>query len=350
MICIVSPFERGIAPSERFRIDPFLSEPILSGHIVRFLHFFAHGKYSKALHPAFTFPMYIIGLFRRVIHLVKLTRCDYALIHREAIPFAQPVFEWFLSKVLRKKIFYDFDDALWTSDQKNESLLKKIIRCRWKYKYIIKWSHTVLAGNRYLADFAKQFNSNVIVLPTVVNTNIHKRTGNKKENQQIIIGWTGSLSTMKYLDAVYELIEKVCIKHNTVFKIISNQAPTYKSDLFQFVPWNIETEIEDLQDIDIGIMPLPDDEWAKGKCGFKAIQFMSLEIPVLVSPVGVNTEIVTQGVEGFHCHTNEDWITYLERLITSPSLRVEMGNRGREKIIKHYSLEAVMPTFRSLFE
>ena len=113
---------------------------------------------------------------------------------------------------------------------------------------------------------------------------------------------------------------------------------------------NKSTEIDDLLNFNIGIMPLTNDDWSKGKCGFKAIQFMALEIPVLVSPVGANREIVSDGVEGYYCHNINDWKTSLERLIHSESLRKQMGQLGRKKVIEHYSIESNKEKFLSLFE
>jgi len=293
----------------------------------------------------------IIKVFKNLLLLsFRRIRHSSLLLHREAIPFGPPVFEWFLFRVFRKKVIYDFDDAIWLPDVNGESWIKSIVKCRWKYRFIIKHAHTVIAGNSYLLDYAKKYNPNSILIPTGVDTEIHRPSQVKKPKEKIIIGWTGSSSTMKYLDPVYPVIDEVCRANNATFKIISDKAHPFQSDFFRFIPWNKSTEIEDLQDIDIGLMPLSNDEWSKGKCGFKAIQFMALEIPVLVSPVGANVEIVSDGVDGFYCHNLNDWKINLEKLIQSESLRKQMGAMGRKKVIENYSIESNKEKFFSLFE
>ena len=132
--------------------------------------------------------------------------------------------------------------------------------------------------------------------------------------------------------------------------IISDKRPESFSPQFEFVPWNVRTEIEDLLQIDIGIMPLTDDPWSQGKCGFKAIQYLALGIPAVISPVGVNRAILTHGVEGYWARTNDEWERFVTQLVNDKKLRNEMGRRGREKIERQYSVTSNASGFLSLFE
>jgi glycosyltransferase involved in cell wall biosynthesis len=131
--------------------------------------------------------------------------------------------------------------------------------------------------------------------------------------------------------------------------VIANKEPVLAIRSLTFIPWSKEHEIEDLLQIDIGIMPLTDDIWAKGKCGFKALQYMALAIPALASGVGVNAAIIDAGINGFLCTTEEEWFSCLKSLIDQPDLRRQIGNRGRQKIIDHYSVSSNTSTFLSLF-
>jgi glycosyltransferase involved in cell wall biosynthesis len=131
--------------------------------------------------------------------------------------------------------------------------------------------------------------------------------------------------------------------------IIANKAPQLNLEFIDFIAWSKKTEVQDLMRMDIGIMPLSDDVWAKGKCGFKALQYMALEIPALVSPVGVNTEIVDHAVNGYWCSSEKEWLECLEKLILHKEVRREMGIAGRKKVISHYSVSSNSSTVLGLF-
>jgi glycosyltransferase involved in cell wall biosynthesis len=137
--------------------------------------------------------------------------------------------------------------------------------------------------------------------------------------------------------------------HFVSFLVIADQPPSLHLQRLVFIPWRAETEVKDLLNMDIGIMPLPNDEWTKGKCGFKALQYMALEIPAVVSSVGVNTEIIEEGVEGFLCTHEAEWLSSLRKLITDPALRASMGKKGRKKVIESYSVPSNTANFLSLF-
>jgi len=213
----------------------------------------------------------------------------------------------------------------------------------------------VSCGNVYLAEYAKQFNPNVIVNPTTIDTNLrHNLTKDELiatiSNSSLVVGWTGSHSTLKYLKTIESTLRSIETRFEQVrFLIIADRQPQLNIPRLDFIKWNKESEVEDLLKIDIGIMPLPEDDWTKGKCGFKALQYMSLGIPAVASPVGVNTEIIDHGMNGFLCQTEEDWLQCLEKLITEASLRKKMGIEGRKKIISNYSVLSNSSAFLGLF-
>ncbi len=195
----------------------------------------------------------------------------------------------------------------------------------------------------------------MVVNPTTIDTermhNPDLYGNNRPYDSPLTIGWTGSHSTLKYLiqiESVLQVLEKKYPDINFLF--IANQKPELSLKNQKFVPWNKETEIADLLQIDIGLMPLPDDDWSRGKCGFKALQYMALKIPTLASPVGVNQKIIDHGVNGFLCYNEKDWLTYLEKLISNKSLREDLGKAARQKVIKHYSVLSNTANFLSLFD
>ncbi|MCH8317762.1 MAG: glycosyltransferase, partial [Bacteroidetes bacterium] len=156
-------------------------------------------------------------------------------------------------------------------------------------------------------------------------------------------------STLEYLDIILPVICKLEKKYSFEFWIISNKKPKFKLRSLVFKQLEKSTEVSDLLNLNIGLMPLKDDEWAKGKCGLKALQYMALGIPPVVSPVGVNKSIVDHKVDGFWCETSDDWYYYLEKLILDTDLRTEIGKCARDKVMKHYSVTSNKDNFLSLF-
>jgi glycosyltransferase involved in cell wall biosynthesis len=290
------------------------------------------------------------GFLKRLVHVLFLVPSyDYIFIHREASPVGPPIFEFIISKIFRKKIIYDFDDAIWIPNTSNENHLVRWFKAFWKVKYICKWSYKVSAGNDFLCTYAKQFNKAVVLVPTSVDVEKHHNQLKIQDTPKIIIGWTGSHSTMKYLDDIVPVLKKISSEHWVEVAIISNKPPKFSLPNLRFIPWQESSEIQDLLNFNIGIMPLEDDAWSEGKCGFKLIQYMSLGIPAVASPVGVNRSIVDHSVNGFLCVSQEEWYTAIRRLIEDTALREAMGKTGRQKIADRYSVQANAGVFLGLF-
>jgi glycosyltransferase involved in cell wall biosynthesis len=268
-------------------------------------------------------------------------------IHREASPLGPPIFEWILTKVWRKKVVFDFDDAIWIPNTSQENKLAASLKAFWKIPKICKWVDTVAGGNDYLCNFAREQGAkNVLYLPTVVNTtNKYNQIKQHEEKAQVAIGWTGSHSTLKYLDALIPVLQQVESETNAQFIVIADKKPDLPLKNLVFVPWNEQTEIEDLLKIDIGLMPLTSDQWSEGKCGFKLIQYLSVGIPAIASPVGVNTRIIEEGKNGYICTNNKEWASAIKSLIADATARQKMGVYGREKMVKEYSIDYAAPVF-----
>ncbi|GCC52041.1 glycosyltransferase family 1 protein [Chryseotalea sanaruensis] len=278
---------------------------------------------------------------------------DLVFIHREASPLGPPLFEWIIGKVLKKKIIYDFDDAIWLTDKPKETLLERFVKSRSKVGQICSWSYKISCGNDYLANYAKQFNANVLVNPTTIDTERLKTSTLVKKNphnENIVIGWTGSHTTLKYLESIANILFRIEQQFvNVSFLVIANREPILNLKNLKFIQWKEETEIEDLSQIDIGLMPLPDDEWTKGKCGFKALQYMSLGIPAVASPVGVNTTIIQHSTNGYLAKTDKEWFETLSELIEKRELRDLLGLRSIKTVEMYYSVNSNKERFLSLF-
>jgi len=357
-VLFLVPYPVRESPSQRFRFEQYfelLKKKGIQIEVQPFLNslnwqlFYRSGKLLDKIWAL------VAGIIKRLVALCKAPFYDFVFIHREVAPLGPPVFEWILAKILRKKIIYDFDDAIWLTDRNQESPLMRVLKWRSKVKSICRWAYKVSCGNEYLGAYAEKYNTRVVYNPTTIDTqqrhnpDLHK--GSPVPNNRIVIGWTGSHSTLKYLQEVASVLQKMETEFPTIqIMIIADRKPELKLNSLLYVPWNEKTEIEDLLRIDIGIMPLPDDEWAKGKCGFKALQYMALRIPALASAVGVNTKIIDDDKNGFLCTTAEEWEIGLTKLIKETMLREQMGENGRKKVIERYSVISNSSNFLSLFE
>ena len=354
-ILFLVPYPLGESPSQRFRFEQYFN--LLAHHQIQYKvssflkshdwkTFFKSGRsWRKA-------GLLIEGMLRRMMDLFQAANSDFVFIHRECAPIGPPVFEWIIAKVLRKKIIYDFDDAIWMTDKTNESWMERKVRWRSKVKWICTWSYKVSCGNNYLGEYARQFNKNVVLNPTTIDTaDLHNNALHVKvKNEKIIIGWTGSHSTLKYLKSLEHVLQKLEAKYSAIeFWVIADRSPSLKLAKLHFKAWSLETEISDLAHFDIGIMPLPDDEWTKGKCGFKALQYMALEIPTVASAIGVNTSIIQHGINGLLVTEASQWESFLINLIENESLRKQLGAEGRKTVEKSYSVQSNKGVFLSLF-
>jgi glycosyltransferase involved in cell wall biosynthesis len=249
-------------------------------------------------------------------------------------------FEPWLAKRNHRMVF-DFDDAIHHVGD-NESKL----RC------ILPHFAAVTAGNEYLASFARQIHNRVEVWPTVVDTQKYHAAVLRRPGP-IRIGWSGSRDTLKHcLPRVAAIIRELRKTERFEFLVIAEVPPPDPGQGldFTYLPWTPETEVQGLQQIDIGLMPLEDKPFERGKCGLKAIQYMGCGTPALVSPVGVNEQIVKHGETGFHCRTIEDWVRYLRQLIHAPGMRMEMGRKARERVEQCYSVSSLLPKMTALFQ
>ncbi len=352
-ILFLFPYPSATAASQRFRFEQYLEDLRSKNHEITLQSFLDASTWEILYKKGNTLRKLkgiLKGFLRRWKIIFQAGKYDYVFIHREASPLGPPLFEWILAKVLGKKIIFDFDDAIWLPNTSQSNFLAAKLKFHHKTRLISKWAHRVSAGNAYLAAYAQKYNPNTIINPTTIDTiNWHSQVKSQEHNKQLVIGWTGTHSTLKYLDELVPILQELEHSFSFTFLVIANQAPTWQLDSLQFIPWQKATEIEDLLKMNIGLMPLTDDDWAKGKCGFKALQYMALGIPALASPVGVNAEIIDHEENGFLCHSAQDWEKYLTQLLQDPTLRVKLGKKARKKIIDYYSVLANRRNFENLF-
>jgi glycosyltransferase involved in cell wall biosynthesis len=351
-IAFIVPYPIGKAPSQRFRFEQQFTQ--LTNKAIKYDTFPFYSEktfeilYQKGKIIQKTIAV-VSSFILRFLLLFRLQSYHYIFIHREASPIGPPFFEWVIAKWLKKKIIYDFDDAIWLPNTSDANLIIAKIKFHHKVAKICSWAYKVSCGNAFLMQYALQYNKNVHFIPTTVDTIlVHNQTKNQ-DTEKLVIGWTGTHSTIQYLYKMEALLTQLQKKYSFEFIVISNKDPEFKQLKYTYKAWQKDSEITDLLNFNIGIMPLKNDVWAEGKCGFKAIQYMALGIPAIVSNVGVNATIVNHAINGFVCNNDTEWQNAIVSLLTNTNLRKQMGANAQQKIINAYSTLAVQNSYLNLF-
>ena len=277
----------------------------------------------------------------RIRALLGAAEYDLAVIQYELLPFVPRGVEAAL-RGYRMPYVYDFDDAVFhVYDQHRSSLVRGLFGG--KIPAVIAGASHVLAGSEYLAAFARKHNASVEMLPTVVDTERYRVRDPARAGAPLTVGWIGSPSTATYLREAILPLRSFFDGGNATLALVGSGPVELPGIPLEIRDWSLDREVDDLRAFDVGIMPLPDTPWARGKCGFKLIQYMACGVPVIASPVGANREIVEHGVNGYLAETPQEWLQALHALAQDPGLGRAMGEAGRRKVEREYSLDYAAP-------
>ncbi|MBR2194314.1 MAG: glycosyltransferase family 4 protein [Salinivirgaceae bacterium] len=339
----IAPHRPGRSPGQRFRFEQYTDFLESEGFTITYSfllnawddrHFYQRGNYLLKCWIALK--CVIIRLF----DVLRAWRYDYVIVYREAHFWGWAIFEKLLS-MSRAAMIFDFDDAIWLNDTSESNKNLSWLKSSAKTAKIARLANVVTVGNSFLADYARQSNQNVEIVPTAIDTNAYKYRG-AVDSEPVTIGWIGSTTTLKHFQNAIPALTAIKQKYgNRVnFKVIVDVDYEVPELGLKSAKWHKDTEVEELNKVDIGIMPLPDDRWSCGKCGFKGIQYMALGIATVMSPVGVNTDIIEHGANGFLASTDNEWIDCLSQLIESVELRQQLGKAARKTIDERYSVRS----------
>lgn len=348
-VCALTLYPYDTVPGQRFRIEqwePFLAEQGISIDY----YSFADKNLTKIMPKPGNFPAKIggltKGLLKRVSHLRHLSKYDAILIYRAAAIIGPAFFERVV-KLSGRPIIFDFDDAIFLENTNEANKLFGWLKFPGKTGTICRLSNQVTVGNEWLAGYARQFNENVTIIPSSVNTDIYvpkNKTAN--ESGKTIVGWTGSSTSQTHLEMFAPTLKKLLEKHKEIeIHVHSDRSPEFPDIPFVWHQWTPENEVEVISNFDIGIMPLPDDEWSLGKCSMKALLYMSLGISTVCSDVGMNREVITNGKNGFLAGSEADWFLSLDSLINDRNLRTKIGKAARETVLNRYSMKKCAEIF-----
>jgi glycosyltransferase involved in cell wall biosynthesis len=332
-------------PSVRFRVEQFFPalrqagiEPIFrpfldeSGFSLLYRRGAAVGKLRAAVN----------ALVGRIGDLVRATRAAGVLVHREAALVGPPVIEWLLARGLKRPMIFDLDDPVWVPyvSPTYGALLSRLLKAPQKTLFTLGAAATVVAGNPHIADYARQLNPSVSLVPTVVDTERFRPIA--RQSDLPLVGWIGSHSTAPYLQSIVPALRRLAARKQFRLVVVGGRVDGIDADARA---WSLEREIADFQSLDIGLYPIVKDQWSVGKSGFKAIQYMACGVPVVASPVGVAGEIVRHGETGFYARNDDEWEQHLGALLDDAALRRRFGEAGRREVEARWSLRVHAPRF-----
>ncbi len=352
-ILIIADHRLNRSPSQRYRFEQYLSFFKANGFSWQLSEiitqkddavFYNRGNYFK---KAF---IMLKSVFIRLKDLQRAKNFDIIFIQREALLLGSSFFEKQFYK--RSKVVFDFDDSIWLLDTSPENKKFDFLKNPHKTKINIQHAHAVIVGNNFLANYAKQYNNNVTIIPTTIDTDFHKPIKtetilNKTQTNKIVIGWSGSISTIKHFEIAIPALIEVQKKYPNKIEIhVIGQGNYLHPEIKTiFKNWAPDTETENLNCFDIGIMPLPNDEWVKGKCGLKGLSYMACGIATIMSNVGVNSQIIQHGVNGLLVSNQNEWVNALSLLIENAELRNQLGEAGEITVVEKYSVSANKQTY-----
>ena len=338
----------------RFRVSQYIPYLRDAGFNVTVSSFYSPEYFSFVYRPG-NYLRKMTGFaaltLRRLEELFTLKQYDLVFLYREAIPAGPPFIERWIARQ-GVPIVYDFDDAIFLPAVSEANKAVSFLKNPERVAKVLKISQQVTVGNEFLASYARRYNSHVTVIPTAVDTTRFRPREDApgEPGRKLVVGWIGSPTTFQYLESIKDVLAEVSAKHPFTLKVSGAGRPVnFPGVDVQVVPWSLADEVSLFNTCDLGVYPLTDDDWSRGKCGFKAIQCMACGVPVVAAAVGVNREIITHGINSMLASTRQDWIDHLGTLLTNPELRRSMAVAGRQTIEERYSLRVTAPQLAAVF-
>lgn len=341
-ILVICPHPENVAPGQRFKYEQYFDyfrsnqfQITVSPFMTRALWniVYQHGHIAQKVFWT------CIGYLRRIIDVFRLPFYDGIYIFLWVTPFGTSAFER-IFRLLSKRVIYDIDDLVFLAPSSEANPLVSILKGKSKIIYLGRTADHVITCTPYLDSFVRRFNSRTTDISSTINTDLYIPKAHYANDHLLTLGWSGSHSTAKYLYLLKEVL--LDLTRELRFRLLVIGNPSFRIDgiNIQAIPWDLLTEIQDLQQINIGLYPLPDELWAQGKSGLKAIQYMALGIPTVASAVGANFRVIEDSVSGFLVRTHEEWKDRIRMLAKDPDLRSRIGLNARSRVEKYFSVKA----------
>lgn len=294
------------------------------------------------------------GIVKRLKEVLTAGKYDAVFVQREAMFFGPAIFEWLLSSVRGLPMILDLDDATYIPYvSPTYGRLGSALKFFGKTDRLIARSDAVLCGNRFIAEYVESKGARAVIVPTTVEPTVF--TPVDKDNPRPVLGWIGTHSTFPLLESIFPVLTELSEKHDFVLRVVGAGRQDFKVPGVDVenLKWDLAAEPRNFASFDIGLYPITtsssaSEEWLKGKSGFKAIQYLSVGIPFVMTPVGVCAEIGRSGVTHFNASTSDEWVDALDRLLSDENLRSSMGKAGRQTFLNTFNPSENLETLASV--
>ena len=347
---VVCPYPEDVAPSQRLKFEQYYDYFRQQGWEVEVAPFISTAFWKVIYKKGHVLPKAfhtVLGYLRRMKTLFTVARYDLVYVHLWVTPLGPPVFEWLYRKAA-KKIVYDIDDLVYLKRPNKAHPFISIIKGRKKPIYLMRHSEHVITCTPYLDEFVRRYNTTTTDISSTIDTERYHPKTEYSSNGKFIIGWSGSHSTSRYLylladvfrDLSKEMDYKLVVMGDNTFSISGVEVET--------LPWKEEHEISTISRFDVGLYPLPDEEWVLGKSGLKALQYMALGIPTVATAIGTIFRIIDNGKNGFLASSSEEWKSQILQLRNSQALRQNIGKSAAQTVQARYSVRANRDVYLSV--
>ena len=355
-ILILCPYPKGIAAGQRFKYEQYFNSWEEQGFKIEVSPFFDM-KTWDILYSESNYFLKIIGTLkgylRRLRDIFLLRNYEIVYIYMWVTPLGSTLFERLVRRLSRNFV-YDFDDAVFLDSDKPKSINLSIVRSSYtiKSRFLISSSDHVILSSPFHLSYCKDLNLNHMAtyIPCSLDTDRLTRKKNAYDSDKLVLGWTGTFSSIPYLDLLRDVLMELNKTEQFKVLLITNFDYNLPDIDLDVIRWDKKSEVEDLHKIDIGLYPISRDKWSLGKGGLKVLQYMSIGIPSVATNYGTAIDIIKNGETGFLVDGKEEWISILKKLIKDKDLRLRVGKNARDQVVKNYSVKEIQSKYLEVLE
>jgi len=351
-ILLFCPYPFDTVPGQRLKYEQYINYLESSGYRIKILPFFSEKTYSILYKKGFLLRKLfgvVSGISRRIVQSFLIPGADGIYVFLHVIPIGPSFLERLYLKLARK-VIYDIDDMVHQLRTAPANKIAGWAKSKSRYFYLLKNSNHIITCTPELDRIARSFNNHTTDISSTINTATYVPCNSYSNIHGLTIGWSGSHSTVPYLHLLDNVLSRLASRYRFKLLVMGTSHFDIPSVIVETVPWSTDIEISTLQRMDIGLYPLPNDDWVKGKSGLKALQYMALGLPVVASNVGCNDRVIENGVSGVLVSTEEEWFSSLSLLLEDAGLRRRLGTSARARVEQLYSIDANKNTYLSIFQ